>query len=316
MSKSLYAILISIIINAISINALAQGSLLDDLDAIPVDSTTIQETSTEKKERVYNTFIGNRLINGQSTEMLNKSVLEFNIAHRFGRVNSGWREFFGLDQASMRIGLQYGILDQLSVGVGRSTYLKTFDLYAKGKLLEQKVHGMPISAVAFTSIAFDTRKDLYPDDRPTYFSHRVSYSAQLLISRKFCEWFSLQIAPTMVHNNIVETRADKNTLFLMGVGAKFRVIERMGITAEYYARIKDNPNNGMHDALAIGFDYFTGGHVFQVQITNAQAMFEQGFMRQTSGNFFKGDIHLGFNMTRTFGLGGKERKKKSAVVVE
>lgn len=293
-------------------------SLLDELNEITdtvsvvVDSTEVVSESP-KKEIVYGTFIGNRIINGQSTELLGKNVFEFNIAHRFGRVNEGWRNFFGLDQASMRIGLQYGILDQLSVGVGRSTYLKTFDLYAKGKLLTQRKKGMPISASAFALIAFDTRKNLYPDDRPTFFSQRVSYTGQLLISRKFCDWFSFQIAPTIVHYNLVETKADKNTLFAMGLGTSIGITNRMKITAEYYARIKDNTNNDYHNALAIGFDYFTGGHVFQVQLTNAQAMFESGFIRQTTGEFFKGDIHLGFNMTRTFGFKKKEKAKNSQI---
>lgn len=207
----------------LGLNTFAQDSLLDELDNIS-DSLNVEEgdtlqESSKKKEIVYGTFIGNRLINGQSSEMLGKNVFEFNIAHRFGRVNEGWRNFFGLDQASMRIGLQYGILDQLSVGVGRSTYLKTFDLYAKGKLLEQKKHGMPITAVAFAEIAFDTRKNLYPDARPTFFSQRISYTGQLIIARKFCEWFSFQVVPTVVHYNLVETKADKNTLFSVGLGS-------------------------------------------------------------------------------------------------
>ena len=302
----------------LGLNTFAQDSLLDELDNIS-DSLNVEEgdtlqESSKKKEIIYGTFIGNRLINGQSSEMLGKNVFEFNIAHRFGRVNEGWRNFFGLDQASMRIGLQYGILDQLSVGVGRSTYLKTFDLYAKGKLLEQKKHGMPITAVAFAEIAFDTRKNLYPDARPTFFSQRISYTGQLIIARKFCEWFSFQVVPTVVHYNLVETKADKNTLFSVGLGSSIKVMKKMNITAEYYARIKDNPNNGYHNSLAIGFDYFTGGHVFQVQLTNSQAMFESGFIRQTTGNFLKGDIHCGCNMTRTFGFKKKEKKKNESIV--
>jgi hypothetical protein len=106
----------------------AAASLLDELDAIQSEETP---PPNPKKTFIYNTFGGTHLINGQTIETINKKTMAMIISHRFGRVNGGWREFFGLDQASIRLGFEYGILDNLTVGLGRSNYNKTFDGYVK-----------------------------------------------------------------------------------------------------------------------------------------------------------------------------------------
>jgi hypothetical protein len=291
--------------------AFAQESLLDDLDMLAEAELGPVDTIDPSKQRVLGVFFGNRVINGQSTETLPKNTMEFVIAHRFGRLNGGFFEFWGLDAASIRIGFEYSVYDWLAVSIGRSSYLKTWDGYVKARFLSQKESGMPISATIFVGSALDGRRNLYPDDRPTFFSQRMSYTTQLLVSSKVTKWLSLQLMPTVVHYNLVETRDDKNTLFLMGAAARVKLTHNFGLTGEYYPRINDNPNNGFRNSFAVGFDFSTGGHVFQIQLTNAQAMFESGFMRQTTGNFWDGDIHLGFNITRNFALGHNKKDKKN-----
>jgi hypothetical protein len=164
----------------------------------------------------------------------------------------------------------------------------------------------------YANAAINTLKNRIPN-RETLFTSRMSYCFQLMIARKFNDWFSLQLMPSVVHQNLVQTETDKNTLFVLGAGAKVKLSKRMSFLVEYYARIKDNPNSGYRDAFAFGIDVVTGGHVFQFQFTNAQAMYEQGFMRLTTGNFWKGDIHFGFNISRTWGVGKaykQERQEK------
>lgn len=292
-----------------STSLIAQENLLDDLDQI---ATTEQPVDSVKKEnpRVLGVFFGNRVINGQSTETLPKNTMEFIIGHRFGRLNGGFYEFWGLDAASIRIGFEYSATDWLAVSVGRSSFLKTWDGYVKARFLSQKENGMPISAALFLATAIDGRKDLYPDDRQTFFSQRLSYTSQLLISSKINKWLSLQLMPTISHYNLVETREDKNTVFILGGAARVKIKHNFGFSAEYYPRLTDNSNSNYKNAVAFGFDFSTGGHVFQIQLTNAQAMFDSGFMRQTTGNFWKGDIHLGFNITRNFALGHNKGEKK------
>jgi hypothetical protein len=288
----------------------AQESLLDDLTELEELEKPKVDLSP-KKERVLGVFFGNRVINGQSTETLPKNTMEFIIGHRFGRINGGFYEFWGLDAASIRIGFEYSATNWLAVSVGRSSFLKTWDGYVKARFLSQKENGMPISAAIFLAAAMDGRKNLYADDRPTFFSQRMSYTSQLLISSKVTKWLSLQLMPTLTHYNLVETREDNNTVFLIGAAGRVKISHNFGLTAEYYPMINNNENNGYRNAVAVGFDFSTGGHVFQIQLTNAQAMFDSGFMRQTTGNFWDGDIHIGFNITRNFALGHNKGQKKT-----
>lgn len=286
-------------------------SILDELEAI---TTADKPLPNPRKTPVHHTFGGVHLINGQTTETINKKTMQFIVAHRFGRINGGWREFLGLDQASVRISFDYGILDNLMIGIGRSTFNKTFDGYIKYRFLTQKEKGMPLSMAFYTNMAINTQRFIY-QNRKNYFSSRLSYTFQLLIARKFNDYFSLQLMPTLVHKNLVQTVQDKNSLFILGAGFKVKLYKRVSLSAEYYARIKDNKANGYQDAFAIGLDVVTGGHVFQFQVTNAQAMYDAGFMRESTGKFWKGDIHFGFNISRTWGVGKQakaERKAKKA----
>ncbi len=281
------------------------ASLLDELDAIDSINTP---AVNPKKIKIYNTFGGTHLINGQTIETINKKTMAMIISHRFGRVNAGWREFFGLDQASIRLGFEYGILDNLTIGLGRNTYNKTFDGYVKYRFLEQKKKGIPLSMCLYTNMAISTAK-YKNQNRTNYFSSRLSYTFQLMIARKFNDWFSFQLMPTVTHKNLVTTLQEKNTMFVLGSGIRVKLSKRMHFMAEYYARIGNKQSRqGYQDAFALGLDVVTGGHVFQFQITNAQAMYETGFMRETTGKFWKGDIHIGFNISRTWGV-GKEAKQ-------
>lgn len=281
-------------------------SLLDEMES--KDSSAVKKP---KREKVYETFYGTRLINGHTIETNPKNSLVFIISHRFGRVNSGFYQFFGLDQSTVRFGFEYALHDKVMLGWGRSSNGAMWDGFVKYRFLEQTKgpKQIPLSIALFASASLDGRKHLYADKRKTPFAQRMAYTYQLLIARKFTKWLSVQLMPTMVHRNFVETKADKNLVFVPGIGARFRVSPSVAIMGEYYYRVGERPNNGYHNSAAIGVDINTGGHVFQIQLTNSQSMFESGFLRQTSGDILKGDIHLGFNITRTWGFGGGGKRK-------
>ncbi|MCX7650577.1 MAG: DUF5777 family beta-barrel protein [Flavobacteriales bacterium] len=283
----------------------AQGGLLGELEKA-------EAQLRPEKEKVYETFFGTRLINGHSVETPVSRSLQFIIAHRFGRVNSGFFQFFGLDQASVRFGLEYGILDRLCVGFGRSTFRGTWDGFLKGRILEQqKGRGaIPLSLTFLAGVAMDGRRRLYTDGRQEVFSDRMSYYYQALVARKFGKVFSLQLMPALVHQNLVKTTKDPNLLFVMGGGTRIRITPSFAILAEYYYRVGDNPSAPWRNPVALGVDINTGGHVFQIHLTNAQAMFETGFLRMTTGDILRGDVHLGFNITRSFGFPPKKRERK------
>jgi hypothetical protein len=274
----------------------AQG-LLDDLS-----------DPDEEKQKVYTiaTFKGARLVNGHTVEAPAKNEAIFIIGHRFGRLNTGLYEMFGLDQASMRIGMEYSPIERLSIGAGRSTFQKNYDGFLKYKLFKQAKNGSPVSVSLLSSIAINTLRWTQPD-RDNLFTSRLSYTYQALIARKFSQAFSLQLMPTLVHKNLVPNADDSNDILAMGAGGRLKLTNRVSLNAEYYYIINRNTlprYNGLEptNAIAIGFDIETGGHVFQLHFTNAQAMFEKGFIAENTGNFFGGDIFFGFNITRTFGF--------------
>jgi len=269
----------------------------------------LMDMLNENAEPVTNyttaTFKSTHVVNGQSIERMQEKQLDFRISHRFGRINSGAYELWGLDQANIHFSLEYGLTDWLMLGVGRGTYEKTFDGFTKLSLLRQSTGAvnMPFSLSAFSSVALNSLK-FADSERNNDFSSRLSYSYQLLLGRKFGPRFSAQISPTLVHRNLVLTELDPNDTYALGLGGRLKLSSRISLNAEYYHVInpENNPNSPVYNPLAIGFDIETGGHVFQLMMTNSLAMIEKGFITETTGQWGKGDIHFGFNISRVFSL--------------
>lgn len=244
------------------------------------------------------TFKGSRLINGHTVMTRRKGSLEFLIAHRFGRINSGAYELFGLDNANVRFGIDYGFTDQLTMGFGRNSFEKTYDMFAKYALIRQQtdLREIPFSLTLFASAAIKTLRDTEPE---LEFSQRLTYSYQALIASKLTPALSLQLMPTLIHYNAAP-EGQNNDLAALGIGGRILLTKRLSINAEYYYRFQERELDAFRDPIAIGIDLETGGHVFQLQFTNSRSMVEKGFIRETTGRFFDGDIHFGFNITRTF----------------
>ncbi len=278
--------------------AAQDSSLLHMLE----DSMSIDKTPGY----VTGTFKGTHIINIHSIETVPKGVLLFMIMHRFGKINDGIYEFFGLDNATMRMGFDYGIIDRLTVGIGRSTFQKTYDGYIKGKLLRQseKPGRIPLSVTALGAIAYTTLR--YTDKPYLNASYRTSYTLQLMMARKINRNLSLQLSPTYLHYNLVPTVEDKNNVFVLGIGGRMKITKRSSINLEYDYLPKNQVNSfTVYSSFSAGFDIETGGHVFQVHVTNSQGMVEPLFMGRTTGSWGKGDIYFGFNISRSFNVGNK-----------
>jgi hypothetical protein len=287
MVKQITSTLISL---ALALPLLAQDDLLAGLEAEQADQKTLVDA----------TFKGTRLINGHSIETRKQGVMDFIIAHRFGTIDGGAYELFGLDNALVRIGLEYALTDRLYVGAGRSSFEKTYDGFAKYRLLRQSTGkgSVPISATWLSSMALKTLKD------PTYdlqFTDKLAFTHQLLLARKFNNGVSLQLMPTWVHRNLISETDLNNDIFALGVGGRIKLSQRVALCGEYYYQFQ-HLNENTQNALAIGVDIETGGHVFQLQFTNATSMVPKGFVSETTNDFFKGEIHFGFNVSRTFQL--------------
>ena len=262
----------------------------------------LQQSEVKGKEYISSTFKGSRLINGQTIETRHKGELEFIFAHRFGPMNGGLYELYGLDQAYVRIGLEYGLTDALGVGIGRNSVDKTVDGFLRYKALRQSQTGMPISLTAFGIMAVKTSPKDADAGYDITFEDRTSYTAQLLIARKFTPALSLQLMPSYVHKNTVDQSIEDNDQIALGVGGRIKVSRSVAITSEYYYRFNVNDNSPYYNSIGFGVDIETGGHVFQIVITNSRGLTERAFITETTGEFFDGDIHLGFNVTRIFQL--------------
>ena len=281
-----------LIIFILSINSQFFGQdLLDILDNETPKITNI----------VTATFKGTRILNGHSIENRKDKELEFIISHRFGRVNLGFDELFGLDQSNIRFALEYGFNDNLTIGFGRSSFEKTYDSFLKYSLLKQKngENSCPFAVSLFGSVAVKTLKDYDPSDKRT-FAESLFYVGQVLIARKVSPSFSYQITPTYVHRNTVRINADPHDIFALGLGARIKLSKRVSFNSEYYVAFNESISIDARNSLAFGIDIETGGHVFQLILSNAITMIEKSFITESTGDFFGGDMHFGFNISRTF----------------
>ena len=271
----------------------------------PLDSIFEKELLNKKpaKQFTERTFLTTRLVNGHSIENIASGILDLRISHRFGQLNGGFYQLFGLDNATMRMGLDYGVSRKLMIGAGRSTYQKQYDAFLKYKLLTQTEDkgGIPVSVSWMSSMMLNTLKWENPN-RKNYFSSRLYYAHQLLIARKFSEGTSIQIMPTMVHYNLVKGSNDPNDLFSIGIGAKQSISKRVSINGEYYYQLPGSRFSGTRNSLSFGVDIETGGHVFQLHVTNSPGMTERTFINETFGQWGKGDLLFGFNISRVFSL--------------
>ncbi len=257
----------------------------------------------ETTDYAFASFKANRVINLHSLENTAKGVLDIKISHRFGFVSSGIQELFGLDQASIRIGGEYGISDRIMIGLGRSSFEKTYDGFIKYKILRQSKgkRNMPITASLLATTAIKTLSFQDPD-RDNLNSSRLYYTFQAILGRKFSESFSLQLSPTLVHRNLVATNAEANDVIALGIGSRMKLTKRTSVNFEYIYVAPNQIADGFTNSLSIGFDIETGGHVFQLHFTNSTSMIEKGFITENTGNFFDGDIGFGFNVSRVFTL--------------
>lgn len=292
-SKVMFKYIFAICFFSLSIlNAQDEGSLLDGLGVD--DGTTI----------VTNAFKSTRVINAHSIEMLHKGVLDFRILHRFGDINGGAYEFFGLDQASMRLSFDFAPIENLTIGVGRSTRNKELDGMIKYKFLSQKsgTNSFPFSAIIVAGMNVITLKNPFGNEYQEVFSDRLSYFVQLPVGRKFTDRFTLQLAPVMVYRNLVKTSVDPNLVYGCELGARFKITNRMALVLDYTYAVNRFPNKLSYNPLSLGVDIETGGHVFQLHFSNAVGMNERSSLLDANTNWLNGEIKLGFNLSRVFQL--------------
>ncbi|MFA5814715.1 MAG: DUF5777 family beta-barrel protein [Bacteroidales bacterium] len=288
-------LLLVVVIVMIVLPLQAQNDLLEMLDQeikslrVPVDAT----------------FKSTRVINCHSIERMQAGDLEFHVSHRFGLINSGFKKFYGLDESSSYVSLEFGITNWLEAGLGRATVDEYFNGFIKLSPIRQSKGkwAMPVSTSLYLA-AMTTTRD-YPDPNWTVDAiHRRSFVAQLLVARKFAPWLSLQVSPTFVHRNMVATPQDPNRIFAVGMGGRVKFTRRTALSVEYFW-LKDRSlltGPPRYNPLSIGLDIETGSHVFQIFVTNSFYILENGFIGETTRSWRKKELHIGFNISRVFSV--------------
>jgi len=276
----------------------SQDDLLAEIDTVKV------------KTRVESAFKSMKIVNIESTKLAAKGDFYFIVSHRFDYLKHGFDDFFGLDNANTQLKFLYGVNKWLTVHVSRSGFQETYDLAAKYRLMSQGANGFPFEMVGFSSIAVNTelKEKNYPNMK---FANRLSYVTQLLVSRKFDDHLTLELAPTYFHENTVRDVYDSggnpilpnpqnNSQFAIGMGGRYKITKHWSVNMDYAAHLNRASESIYKNPLSVGVDLETGGHVFQMHFTNSRAMHETGFLGQTSGDWAKGEICFGFNLVRVF----------------
>lgn len=281
----------------------AQGALAQtDTSATPADSTAVKsdivttesESLPEFSSGTYGSSL--RIINGHSANLLEKGSLEFCIQHRFGQLSNGYYGAWGFDQSNIRIGFDYGVFSFLTLGAGRSGMGKTANGYMKwGIANEQKNGKFSMSLVSDMAYVFERNTTGL---EPWYYTHRINYTHQLILSKSYSGKHMLQIAPTLVHRNLVDSVADANTVPLLAMAGRLKLSNRISLTGEYTLILNDRLNKQINPSAGIGLELWTGGHVFQITCTNANTLNEPRFLTGQNGDISKGELRLGFNIVR------------------
>ncbi|MEP6583964.1 MAG: DUF5777 family beta-barrel protein [Ginsengibacter sp.] len=303
--KILATVITSLSFNAM-IHAQDTSNLMNQLQKELIQNETNYTTAT---------FKSTHIINGHSVETLPAHVLDLRISHRFGPISSGPYNFFGLDNATMRLGFDYGITNNIMLGVGHSTYQKTYDAFFKAKILRQSTGNiaMPVTVTFISAIGWNSLRprEFYSKPDSGVEVKRTSYVLQLLVARKFSEKFAFQIMPTFIHVDNISLLHQRVNSFALGIGGRQKLSKRISLNAEYYYQLPENKAGGTHNVLSFGIDIGTGGHVFQLHFTNSIGLIEKSFITETTGRWDHSDVLFGFNISRVFQL-KKKLNKNSA----
>jgi opacity protein-like surface antigen len=264
----------------------AQEDLLEGLDP-------------EIDQEVIATWKSLKVVNFETTKLVAPKEFQLIISHRFGSVENGIDDLFGMDNAVTRFQFAYGLTEWMHVEASRTGFNKTYQLATKFKLKKQIEEGFPFSIALFTAMDANTEldKSIYPK---LEFIDRLGYTAQFIVARKISKRLSAQLSPTLFHQNFVTFDPQDNTQYAMGLGARYKLTNRWSLNADYGYHLNRADGSPFVNPLSIGVDLETGGHVFQMHFTNAQPMLTNGFLSQATGDWTEGRFYFGFNLVRVF----------------
>lgn len=244
-------------------------------------------------------FKGLKVINFESTKLVSNKGFSFIVSHRFGTVKDGFQNLFGLDQAVTHLNFVYGISENVNISASRSSNQKIYELGSKIRLVKQRKGENPFNIVVYSSVLANTGLD--KDNLPKLeFKHRLSYVAQLLVSRKMNSKLSFILSPTFFHDNYISNDYQNNSQYGIGFGGRYKIGKRWSLNTEYGVHLNRSNNSLYNNPFSVGVDLETGGHVFQLHFTNSQSMNTNGVFGTSTGDWTEGDVYFGFNLARSF----------------
>jgi len=214
-------------------------------------------------------------------------------------VKNGFQNLFGLDEAVTHLNFVYGLSEHINISASRSSNQKIYEVATKFRLVSQQAGKIPFTVVGYTSVLANTALDT--DNLPKLeFKHRLSYIAQLLVSRKMNKNLSLILSPTFFHDNYLTDDFQENSQYGVGFGGRYKLGKRWSLNTEYGVHLNRSKNSLYNNPFSIGVDLETGGHVFQLLFTNSQSMNTNGVFGTSTGEWGEGDVYFGFNLARSF----------------
>ncbi len=296
----------------------------------------LEDAEPPKQQTVTATFKTTRVIQAHSIETVKAKTVDVRISHRFGNIystrndNDGPDSFFGFDNvADVRLAVEYGITDELMIGIGRSQMSNLVDGFVKWRFYTQTTDNKrPLSLAFFGNIGVNASKEpvIYAGVKDSLvqtfgetskFFHRLSYTAQLIIARKFSPSISIELLPTYIHRNFVRDPLDENAIFALGIAGRFKVSKRVAIIADYFYVFSPYRYNRLgtefHMPISIGVEVETGGHVFHIDVSNARGIETNNFLVESPNSWEYAEIKLGFNISRVFNVGKRLQKAKDKV---
>ena len=266
----------------------SQDELLSEIDTVIEEPTYASAV-----------FKGLKVINFESTKLVAKKGFNFIVSHRFGTVKKGFQNLFGLDEAVTHLNFVYGLSDNINISASRSSNQKIYEVATKFRLVNQQAGKIPLTVVGYTSVLANT--SLETDNLPKLeFKHRLSYVAQLLVSRKMNNNLSLILSPTFFHDNYLTDDFQENSQYGIGFGGRYKLGKRWSLNMEYGVHLNRSENSLYKNPFSIGVDLETGGHVFQLLFTNSQSMNTNGVFGTSTGEWGESDVYFGFNLARSF----------------
>ena len=266
----------------------SQDELLSEIDTVIEEPTYASAV-----------FKGLKVINFESTKLVAKKGFNFIVSHRFGTVKKGFQNLFGLDEAVTHLNFVYGLSDNINISASRSSNQKIYEVATKFRLVNQQAGKIPFTVVGYTSVLANT--SLETDNLPKLeFKHRLSYVAQLLVSRKMNNNLSLILSPTFFHDNYLTDDFQENSQYGVGFGGRYKLGKRWSLNTEYGMHLNRSENSLYKNPFSIGVDLETGGHVFQLLFTNSQSMNTNGVFGTSTGEWGESDVYFGFNLARSF----------------